>query len=132
MSAVIAVNALGDVYEHNTGKIIAGARTPDGNFLNTAECLTNGVIAAQMSARAGMNTTIGCVFTNARLDKAQTNKLAAIAHDGLAMSIRPVHTDADGDTIFALSKGDGIADMNILMALAAEVTALATENAVRQ
>lgn len=132
VSAVIAVNALGDVYEHKTGKIIAGARTPDGNFLNTAECLTNGVIAAQMSARAGMNTTIGCVFTNARLDKAQTNKLAAVAHDGLAMSIRPVHTDADGDTIFALSKGDGIADMNILMALAAEVTALATENAVRQ
>ncbi len=70
-------------------------------------------------------------MTNAALDKAQVNKLAAAAHDGLAMSIRPVHTDADGDTVFALSKGECKADLNILMALAAEATACAIENAVK-
>ena len=89
------------------------------------------MIAAQMRMRAGTNTTIGCVMTNAKLDKTQVNKLAEISHDGLAMSIRPVHTDADGDTMFALSQGDKSADLNILMALAAEVTAQATENAVK-
>ena len=128
VTAVIAVNAVGDVYEHRTGKIIAGAKTPDGRFLNAVECLTNGLFAAQ----AGANTTIGCVMTNAKLDKTQTNKLAAIAHDGLAMSIRPVHTDADGDTIFALSQGDKAADFNIVCALAAEATAFAVENSVTQ
>lgn len=127
VTAVVAVNALGDVYDRKTGKILAGARTKDGGFLNTIERLSDGSFAAQ----AGANTTIGCVMTNARLDKLHTNKLAAIAHDGLAMSIRPVHTDADGDTIFALSKGDKVIDFNILMALAAEVTADAAENAVK-
>lgn len=126
VSAVIAVNALGDVYDHKTGKILAGARTPDGKFINAIECLVQGKFGAQ----SGANTTIGCVMTNATLDKAHVNKLAAIAHDGLAMSIRPVHTDADGDTLFALSKGDNVADFNIVAALAAEVTALAVENAV--
>lgn len=131
VSAVVAVNALGDVYDRKTGQIIAGACTPDGKFLNTVECMTNGFFAAQMNMRAGTNTTIGCVMTNAKLDKTQVNKLAEISHDGLAMSIRPVHTDADGDTMFALSQGDKSADLNILMALTAEVTAQAVENAVR-
>lgn len=126
VTAVVAVNALGDVYDRRSGKIIAGARTPDGKFVNAVERLTSGDFAAQ--ARA--NTTIGCVMTNAKLDKLSVNKLAAIAHDGFAMSIRPVHTDADGDTMFALSKGDKTADFNILSALAAEVTAQAIENAV--
>ena len=138
VTAVVAVNAVGDVYDHRTGKVIAGARTPNGVFLNTVESLTNGVIAAQMKAAAmaamkdgsGKNTTIGCVMTNAKLDKTDTNKLAAISHDGFAMSIRPVHTDADGDTMFALSKGDKATDFSIVAALAAEATAFAIENAV--
>lgn len=132
VTAVIAVNALGDVVDHATGKVLAGARLPNGEFLNTAAALTNGSLAQMLSLQAGTNTTIGCVMTNAKLDKVQTNKLAAVAHDGLAMSIRPVHTDADGDTLFALAKGDRTADINILMALAAEATALAVENAVKQ
>ena len=118
--------------------MIAGARTPNGAFLNTVEGITNGVIAAQMKAAAlgalkdssGKNTTIGCVMTNAKLDKTYANKLAAISHDGFAMSIRPVHTDADGDTMFALSKGDKAIDFSIVAALAAEATAFAIENAV--
>ena len=50
----------------------------------------------------GGNTTIGCVITNAKLDKSQCNKLASIAHNGFAQAIRPVHSTADGDTIFLM------------------------------
>ncbi|MCH5155422.1 MAG: P1 family peptidase [Clostridiales bacterium] len=131
VSAVIAVNALGDVCDHTTGKILAGAKLPNGEFLNTMKAFTDGSLAAMMKMQAGTNTTIGCIMTNAKLDKVQVNKVAAVAHDGLAMSIRPVHTDADGDTLFALSKGDKIADLNIVMALAAEAAARAVENAVK-
>lgn len=131
VTAVIAVNALGDVCDHATGKVLAGARLPNGEFLNTMQALTNGTLEHMFKMQAGTNTTIGCVMTNAKLDKVQTNKLAAVAHDGLAMSIRPVHTDADGDTLFALSNGDKSADINIIMALAVEATARAVENAVR-
>ncbi len=134
VTAVVAVNALGDVYDHRTGKIISGAHTPDGGYLNTVECLTNGFFAAQAAmlaarSKSGTNTTIGCVMTNAKLDKTHVNKLAEIAHDGLAMSIRPVHTDADGDTMFALSKGERQLDYSIIAALGAEATAFAVENA---
>lgn len=131
VTAVIAVNALGDVVDHNTGKVFAGARLPNGAFLNTLQALTNGTLEQIMKMQSGTNTTIGCVITNAKLDKVGANKLAAVAHDGLAMSIRPVHTDADGDTLFALSKGDKTADINIIMALAVEATARAVENAVK-
>lgn len=131
VTAVIAVNALGDVVDHNSGKILAGARLPNGEYLNTLQALTNGKLEQIMKMQSGTNTTIGCVMTNAKLDKVGVNKLAAVAHDGLAMSIRPVHTDADGDTLFALSKGDKTADINIVMALAVEATARAVENAVK-
>lgn len=133
VTAVVAVNALGDVFDHNNGKILAGARSPIGTFVNTPKCLTNGLaahFAAKIDKSAHKNTTIGCVMTNAKLDKAHANKLAEISHDGLAMSIRPVHTDADGDTMFALSKGDKEIDYNIVAALCSEVTALAIEDAV--
>ena len=130
VSAIIAVNALGDVYDHKTGKILAGARF-NGGYLNTVEAMTNGFFAAQFKAQAGTNTTIGCIMTNAKLDKAQINRVADVAHDGLALSIRPVHTEADGDTLFALSQGDKVLDMNIIAALAVEAAALAVENAVR-
>lgn len=131
VSAIVAVNALGDVYDRKTGKILAGARTPDGKFLNTVEYITSGGLANVLGFQSGANTTIGCVMTNARLDKTQTNKLADVAHDGLALSIRPVHTDADGDTLFALAKGNAECDMNILMTLAVEAVAAATESAVK-
>ncbi len=128
VSAIVAVNALGDVYDHRTGKVIRGA-TMNGSFVDTEKMLLSGAFAAMMPR--GTNTTIGCVMTNAVLDKASVNKLAAAAHDGLAMSIRPVHTDADGDTMFALSSGDKKLELSVLMALSAEATALAIENAVR-
>ncbi len=130
VSAIVAVNALGDVVDHRTGEVLAGAKL-GGKFVNAADALTSGKIAMLMQMQARTNTTIGCVMTNAKLDKVSVNKLAAAAHDGLAMSIRPVHTDADGDTMFALSSGDKTADINVLMALSAEATAFAIENAIK-
>ncbi|MCH5160457.1 MAG: P1 family peptidase [Clostridiales bacterium] len=131
VSAVVAVNALGDVIQHRTGKVLAGAKL-GGQFINTAEAMTDGRLLQMMSMQARTNTTIGCVMTNAKLDKVGVNKLAAASHDGLAMSIRPVHTDADGDTMFALSCGEEVTDINILMALSAEATAFAIEDAIKE
>jgi L-aminopeptidase/D-esterase-like protein len=83
--------------------------------------------------QAGSNTTIGVVATDAVLTKPQAHRLAQVAHDGLARSIRPVHTPMDGDTLFALGTGTSgqAADMMLLSTLAAEVTAMAVVNAVR-
>jgi L-aminopeptidase/D-esterase-like protein len=77
------------------------------------------------------HTVIGVVATNARLDKAQINKVAQMAHDGLARTIRPAHTMFDGDTIFALATGKRRADPSIVGAFAAEVTAQAIVRAVQ-
>ena len=103
VTAFTVVNAIGDVYDPETGKIVAGARKPDGSFLNTRNFVLSG---DAIKAMQGGNTTLSCVMTNAKLDKIHCNKLASISHDAFALCIRPVHTDFDGDTIFALSKGD--------------------------
>jgi L-aminopeptidase/D-esterase-like protein len=85
---------------------------------------------------AGTNTTLGVVATDAVLTKVQANRLAMVAHDGLARAINPVHTMSDGDTLFALATGrvplDGDAPgMTVLGAMAAEAVARATLRAVQ-
>jgi len=130
MGAIVAVNAVGDVYETNTETILAGARAQDGRaFRNSMRQIMNGYA---VEARKGENTTIGVVATNAVLNKSETTKVAQMAHDGLARTIRPVHTLFDGDTIFAAATGiTGIrADAGILGAIAAEVMAQAVNRAV--
>jgi L-aminopeptidase/D-esterase-like protein len=84
-------------------------------------------------AIAGMATTIGVIATDAALTKSQANKLATMAHDGLARTIHPAHTMADGDTLFALATGTSgrPGEMTVLGVMAAEVTAQAVLNAVR-
>jgi L-aminopeptidase/D-esterase-like protein len=132
VAALIAVNAIGDVVDPQTGRVIAGARTADGRgLLDSQAALLRGELPAR--ALAGMATTIGVVATDAVLTKAQANKLATMAHDGLARSIRPVHTMTDGDTLFALATGASgrPGEMTVLGALAAEVTARAVLNAVQ-
>ncbi len=101
ITAIIAVNAMGDVVD-DTGNIIAGAKGKDGSFIDTEKVLAEGDVAKLL---LGTNTTIGCVLTNASIDKVQANKLASIAHNGLARAIRPVHTDYDGDTMFCMALG---------------------------
>lgn len=104
VAAIAAVNAVGDVVNPRTGRIVAGARTADGKgFRDTAAVIRSG--GAKLVTPIGSNTTIGVVATNAVLDKTQANKVAQMAQDGLARAISPVHTPSDGDTVFALATG---------------------------
>jgi L-aminopeptidase/D-esterase-like protein len=133
VGALVACNAVGDVIDPATGQILAGARTSDGqNLLDTQRAFLQGERGNR--PLPGTNTTIGVVATNATLTKAQAKRLAMSAHDGLARSIRPAHTTLDGDTLFALATGTetGAADLMLLTVMAAEATALATVDAIRQ
>lgn len=128
VGAVVAVNAFGDIYDPDANQIIAGARTSGGDgFVDTSAALRGLVIRMAMALR---NTIIGVVATNARLDVAQTNHIAAATHDGMARVVRPAHTLYDGDTIFALSTGRVAANLVLVGDLAAEAVMLAILNGV--
>lgn len=132
VGAIVAVNAVGDVFDPATAKIIAGARTKDGRSLvNSMESIKRGEQLPPLMA--GTATTIGVVATDVVLSKAQATKVAQMAHDGLARTINPVHTAYDGDTIFALATGKSSKQANVTLigALAAEAIALAVLRAVR-
>ncbi|WP_119966284.1 P1 family peptidase [Simplicispira lacusdiani] len=132
VGALIACNAVGDVLDPDTARPVAGARTADGRRLaDTRRALLRGELA--QSLLAGTNTTIGVVATDATINKAQAHRLAVAAHDGLARSINPVHTQLDGDTLFTLGTGKAGKNpgMLLLCAMAAEATARATLRAVR-
>lgn len=129
VGAIVAVNAMGDVVDPHTGDIIAGARDPEtGKFIDTVKWM---MLSCPKLKPGTANTTIGVVATNARLDKSGATKIAQMAHDGLARAIRPVHTMADGDTIFALSTGNAAVDINVIGTAAAEVIAKAVVRAVK-
>jgi L-aminopeptidase/D-esterase-like protein len=130
VGAIVAVNAAGDVVDPKTGKIIAGARKPDGSgFMDSMARIREGY---SVRADAGGNTTIGVVATNVPLDKVQAAKVAQMAHDGLARTIYPVHTPSDGDTIFAVATASIATRANhgAIGALAAEAMAQAVLRAV--
>ena len=131
VAALVAVNATGDVIDPANGQVLAGTRGADGQPRSAAAAICAGELPAR--AQAGMATTIGVVATDAVLTKAQAGKLATMAHDGLARTIHPVHTMADGDTLFALATGTSgrPGEMTVLGVLAAEVVAQAVLNAVR-
>ncbi|MEX2466586.1 MAG: P1 family peptidase [Gemmatimonadota bacterium] len=158
VGAAVAVNAVGDIVDPATGRVVAGVRTRDGRELADARLLlrspafrgqTPRGLALGGGAETGDNTTIGVVATNAALTKPQVTKVAQMAQDGVARSIYPAHTPRDGDTIFALATGrrggtDGTADapqahpphpdgldVTLIGALGAEVVAEAILRAVR-
>ncbi len=129
VGAMVVVNAFGDIYDYQTGQIIAGAKDDANNFVSTKNIFTT-----TPDLKTGFNrenTTIGAVVTNARIDKAGAAKVAGMAQDGLARTINPVHTMLDGDSIFTLAAGDIDADINQLGILAAEAVAIAIINAVQ-
>lgn len=131
VGAIVAVNAVGDVLDPSTGRILAGARTADGKMLlDTRAAILAGDLPKSM--RPGAATTIGAVATDARLTKAQAQKIAAMAHDGLARTINPIHTMLDGDTIFALGTGASgkTANVTLLGVMAAEAMAIAVQRAI--
>ncbi|MGE5200185.1 MAG: P1 family peptidase, partial [Rhodospirillaceae bacterium] len=131
VAALVAVNAFGDVIDPATGRVVAGVRTADGKGLADARVLLRRGTA--LKKPVGENSTIGVVATNAKLTKTQATKVAQMAHDGLARSISPVHSLADGDTLFALATGTlaGEADASRIGALAAEAVADAVLRAAR-
>jgi L-aminopeptidase/D-esterase-like protein len=136
VAALVAVNAIGDVVDPRSGRIVAGARSVDGRtLLGTMRALKRGELPARLDARhaAGSATTLAVVATDAVLTKAETNKVAQMAHDGLARSIHPVHTMGDGDVVFALATGAArqAAMTTLVGALAADVLADAVLRAVR-
>jgi L-aminopeptidase/D-esterase-like protein len=140
VGAIVAVNAFGDVLDPATGQIMAGARPTslgpvklggEGRFADTLKVMQTLAGRTILSLATGGNTVIAVVATNARFDKAQATKMAQMAHDGLARTIRPAHTMLDGDTVFALATGHRKADVSSVGAYAAEAMAVAIVRAVR-
>ncbi len=134
MGAIVAVNAVGGVVDPDSSDIVAGPLDDDGVAMLDSMNLITSPGFGEPAPPAGENTTIGVVATNAGLTKSQTNKLADVSHDGLAMAIRPAHLMSDGDTMFALATGehDRPADMNRLCAAAALCTGRAIVRAIRK
>ena len=129
VQALAVVNAFGDVVDPKTSQVIAGARvSPESPAfaVTTQRLLEN----APAHAFAATSTTLVVVMTNAELDKVQATRVVQMAHNGLARAIRPVHTQFDGDLVFALSRGRKRADLNCLGTAAAEATAEAIVRAV--
>ena len=129
IGAVVVLNALGDVFDWKTGKQIAGLVSEDRTgFRSTSEYM-KGNYAVVENKFVG-NTTLAVVMTNAFFEKAQLCKIAGMAHDGYARSINPVHTSADGDSIYAVSAGEIRADQDLVGMMAAEVISEAITRAV--
>jgi L-aminopeptidase/D-esterase-like protein len=132
VGAIVAVNAFGHVIDPITGEILAGARPLIGEgFVDTLAVMKSLVGKTFSRLTGGGNTVIGVVATNARLTKEGANKVAQMAHDGVARVVRPAHTMFDGDTLFTLATGKKRADVNLIGAYAAEVMAEAIVRAVR-
>jgi len=129
VSALVVVNALGDVVHPTTGHILAGARTQQGGFADTLHVLAQRAEQGPAAFAARTNTVIGVVVTNARLTHDAALRVAHMAHDGLARALRPAHTPWDGDTLFVLATGERAADPMSIGAWAAEVVAWAVVRA---
>jgi L-aminopeptidase/D-esterase-like protein len=128
VSALVVVNALGDVIDPANGQTIAGVRAESGGFAGALDVLVSQAGGLKFSSLT--HTTIGVVGTNAVLSKEQACLVAQMAQDGLARTLVPAHTLMDGDTIFTLATGELPADPNLVGAFAAEVFARAVLNAV--
>lgn len=140
VGALVAVNAWGDVVDPDSNEIIAGLRSGKVGpvrvggkeyFADTLTMMKKPAGRSLMKLATRANTVIGVVATNAKLTKAQATKVAQMAHDGLARTIRPAHTVLDGDTIFALSTGSRKSDVTSVGSFAAEVMAQAIIRAVK-
>jgi len=140
VGAIVVVNAFGDIIDHRTGQIIAGVRPVkkgpfqlgrEGFFADTLSIMSSFIGKTVLNFATKDNTVIGVVATNAQLSKEEANKVAQMAHDGLARVVRPAHTMLDGDTIFSLSTGRRRADANVIGAYAAECFSEASLRACR-
>lgn len=130
VGAVVVVNALGDIFDYNTNEKIAGLLSEDKTgFRSSEEYLIASTTKDQNLFTA--NTTIGAIITNGKFNKSEMNKIASMAHNGYARTINPVHTTADGDSIYAMSVGEVEANIDAVGTLAAKVMGMAVNNAVK-
>lgn len=129
VGAIVAVNAVGDVYED--GKVIAGLLSEDKLSLSSSfeEIIS---WSDKMEVKAATNTTIAVLVTNAKFPKAMLCKIAGMAHNGYARAINPVHSMMDGDSIYAASTGNVEANVDTVGMLAAYVLERAVIDAVKQ
>lgn len=123
ISAIVAVNAMGDIFDDEKNKQIAGI-LKNNKFIPTLDVLE------KISEKNSLNTTIGIVATNGKFNKTELRKIASMTHNGYARAIRPVHTMMDGDTIFSLATNKIKADLNLVGSLGAKVMARAIANAI--
>ena len=132
VASVVAVNAIGGIWDYTSGHLVAGPRREAGGFDDPVGILLDG--SPPESPTGPVNTTIGVVATDAKLSREESNYLARVSHDGLAICIRPCHTIRDGDTMFAMATGesDSRVDLTALGAAAVEATAQAVLRAVRR
>lgn len=130
VGAIVVVNSLGDIVDPESGNIIAGALADDGeSFVNSENIMIQNYNNKDILSR---NTSIGVVVTNAQMAKTQANKIASMAHDGYARTMRPAHTMVDGDTIFTLATNNVSADVNVVGILAARTVEQAVLRAVKE
>jgi len=130
VGAVIAVNCVGDIYDYEAGKIIAGARTVDGKgFVDSEQLILNKY--SNNNDIFGGNTIIGCIITNARLNKSQATKLASLGHNGISRVVRPAHTVFDGDTVFTMCTGEIASTLDAVGILASRAIEYAIVDAVK-
>ena len=134
VGAIVAVNAVGGIVDPDSGEVIAGPLGDDGRSMRDPIGLITSLEFGGAARTPTTNTTIGVVATSARLNTEQANKLAAVAHDGLAMAIRPAHTMSDGDTVFALATStfDGPFDMDRVCAVSVLCVSRAILRGVRK
>ena len=128
VGAVVVVNAIGDVFEMDSQKQLAGLLNSKRDGMLSSE--EEAVKLLQLASKFSFNTTIGAVVTNANITKAEINKVAAMASNGVARTIRPVNTSMDGDSIYALSAGKVKSSPDVVGTLAAHVVAKAINRAV--
>ena len=130
LGAIVVVNSIGDIFDPDTGEMIAGLLSEDKRSFRNTEQLLYETAEVKGSGFAG-NTTIGAILTNAEFDKIQLTKIASMAHNGYARCIKPVHLSLDGDSIYALSNGRVKADMDMAGTLAAKVMSMAIVQAIK-
>lgn len=127
VGTIVAVNACGNVIDYQSRKMLAGTYDRRQHKFIDLNMATE-----HIRQTSGANTTIGCIVTNVKLDKAQCTKVASIAHNGYALAISPVHTMSDGDTIFVLSTNEVEAEVDVVGILATQTMAIAINNAVKK
>ena len=135
VGAIVSVNAFGDIFDYESGKMIAGVLNKEKNgFGNSEEELIKIAedknLSFDIENNITTNTTIGAVITNAKFTKSQMGKIASMSHNGFARTIKPVHTNLDGDSVYAMSVGDVKANLDAVGSIAAIVMGKAINSAI--